>query len=53
MVEAIRREGFEPVMMTAERLAAVLEQAPGCSGFLMIHPSVTAAGKCVDGRNPR
>ena len=53
VAEAIRREGFEPVVMTDEGLAAVLEQAPGCTGFLVIHPSVTAAGECVDGRNPR
>ncbi len=45
--------GFEPVQMTDAGLAAILQGALDCDGFLVIHPAGAPRGQCVDGANPR
>jgi hypothetical protein len=51
--EGINVVGFEPVVMTADGLAIVLEGAPGCEGVLVIHPALGVRGQCLIGSNPR
>ena len=53
VAEFANNRGFEPVIMTDAGLAAVLEGAPSCDGFLVIHPAVATSGQCVDGEHPR
>jgi hypothetical protein len=53
VAEIANNLGFEPVIMTDDGLAAVLESASDCVGFLIIHPPLDGAGQCVAGRNPR
>jgi len=45
--------GFEPVIMTAEGPAVVLEGARSCEGVLVIHPALSGRGQCLIGTNPR
>jgi len=53
LVEPFDMIGFEPVIMTDAGLAAVIQNAPGCGGVLVIHPELIARGQCLQGTNPR
>ncbi|MDA0352554.1 MAG: hypothetical protein O3A10_10150 [Chloroflexi bacterium] len=46
--------GLDPVIALEDGVAAVLAASTGCDGgFVLVHPTLSLEGRCIEGVNPR